>query len=85
VPNRGGGIWDDISTILHFLPLYTIILQNVNKSDRTVGIPIETGPDHWEIGEISEIPDTHPGWKLSPLEGLLRGTKFRMACRVVSY
>ena len=85
MPNRGGGIWDDISTILHFLPLYTIILQNVNKSYRTVGIPIETGPDDWEIGEILEIPDTHPGWKLSPLEGLLRGPRFRIGIRVVSY
>ena len=45
----------------------------------------EPGPDDWEIGEILEIPYTHPGWKLSPLEGLLWGPEFRMACRVVSY
>jgi hypothetical protein len=85
VSNPGRGIWDDISTILHFLPLYTIILQNVNNLGRTVGIPIETGPDLWEIGEILEIPYTHPGWKLSPLEGLLRGPEFRIGIRVVSY
>ena len=46
---------------------------------------VNPGPDHWEIGEILEIPDTHPGWKLSPPEGLLRGPRFRIDVRVVSY
>ena len=71
VPNRGGGIWDTLSTKIHNLPLYTRNFQDVNNFVRTVGIWVETGPDDWEIGEILEIPDTHPGWKLSPLEGLL--------------
>ena len=41
--SRGGEFWDTLPTFLHNLPLYDIILQDANKSPRTVGNPIEPG------------------------------------------
>jgi len=71
VPNRGKGIWDTLTTNPHNLPLYTRNFHMLITLSGPWELGGEPGPDLWEIGEILGIPDTHPGWKLSPLEGLL--------------